>query len=211
MASHLASRQGPQPGRRYGRATLAALVVSYITGAVLIWMDPVDPGQGGGSLTDIGTLVIFIELITILVIDWRGFATLRGRFKRGSDFISRITGWCLFLALLIISPITIGIYLVLAVRDYRRERQQAPIDRQRHISEMEAELGIVPGTQGTCRVCGKPLQIGADYCAFCSAPAVEKARICPACAAIALPGAAFCPECRKPLGTASDENRSRRK
>ncbi len=193
---------------------LAALVVGYIIGAMLIWMDPVDSGAGGQGvpLTDIGTLIVFIELITLLAIDWRGFATLRGRINRGSDLISRVTGWCLFLAFLIISPITLGIYLVLAVRDYRRDRRdrkEAPLDRQHHIAEMEAELGILPGTQGACRICGKSLQVGSEYCVFCGAPAVEKPRICPACAATALPGATFCP-CGNPFGTPSDENRSRR-
>lgn len=210
MSAYQSSRQAPQPGRRFGRVTLTLLVVGYIIGAVLIWMDPVDSGAGGdgGPMTDLGTLIVLVDLVVILALDWRGFASLRGRIKLRQDVFSRITTWCLFLAFLIISPITLGIYLVLSIRDYRRERQQVPLDRQRHIAEMEAELGILPGTQGPCRTCGKPLQIGAEYCAFCGVTAVETPRICPACAAIALPGATFCPECRARLDTPTkDDNR----
>jgi hypothetical protein len=206
--SHIA-RQERQPGRRFGKATLAALIVSYVIGAALIWLDPVKTGQGGGgSMTDLGTLLVLIDLVAILMLDWRGFATLRGRINRRDDFFSRITNLCLLLAFLIISPVTIAIYLVLAVRDYRRDRKQIPIDRQRHIEEMEAELGILPGTQGTCRVCGKGMQIGADFCAFCGAPSVERPRICPRCAATALPGATYCPACRTRLDApATDDDR----
>jgi hypothetical protein len=209
MAGSHITRQERQPGRPFGKAMLTALIVSYVIGAALIWLDPAKTGEGGGgSMTDLGTLFVLIDLVTILVLDWRGFATLRGRIDRREDFFSRITNLCLLLAFLIISPITVGIYLVLAVRDYRRDRNQRPIDRQRRIAEMEAELGILPGMQGTCRVCGKALQIGADYCAFCGAPSVERPLICPACAATALPGATYCPECRTRLDTpAKDDDR----
>ncbi len=210
MAAYRTLRQEPGPGRRFGRATLTLLIVGYIIGAVFIWMDPVDSRAGGdgGPMTDLGTLLVLIDLVAILALDWRGFATLRGRIKLRQDVFSRITTWCLFLAFLIMSPITLAIYLVLAVRDYRRDRKQVSLDRRRHIAEMEAALGIVPGTQGACRACGKPLQIGADYCAFCGATAVEMPRICPACATVALPGATFCPECRARLDTpAKDDDR----
>lgn len=210
MAASRSSRQEPEPGRRFGRTILTLLVVGYIIGALLIWMDPLVSGAGGngGPMTDLGTLLVLIDLVAILALDWRGFVTLRGRIKLRQDVFSRITTWCLFLAFLIMSPITLAIYLVLAVRDYRRDRKQVPLDRRRHIAEMEAELGIVPGMQGTCRACGNPLQIGADYCAFCGATAVETLRICPACATVALPGAIFCPECRARLDTpAKDDDR----
>lgn len=194
MAGSQVSRREKRTGRRLGRTALIVLIAVYIMGAALIWLDP-ESRQGGGSMTDIGTLLVLIDLVAILALDWRGFATLRGRIGLSEGLFSRITNLCLLLAFLIISPITIGIYLFLAVRDYRRGRKQLPITRQRHIAEMEAELGMLPGTQGTCRVCGKPLQVGAEYCAFCGATPVAKPRVCPACAAVALPGATYCPEC----------------
>jgi RNA polymerase subunit RPABC4/transcription elongation factor Spt4 len=67
------------------------------------------------------------------------------------------------------------------------------------IAQLEARLGITPPTVGTCRNCGKPLQVGAEFCSYCGATVIEYPRICPKCATVCLPDAQFCPKCRTPL------------
>ena len=91
--------------------------------------------------------------------------------------------------------LALGLYIVLSISDHREARRREPLDRERHIAELEAQLGIPPATRGNCLDCAKPLQLDAHFCAYCRTPVVPKLRICPSCAATALPDAAWCPKC----------------
>lgn len=192
------------------------------------WFESEDPGW----LPTIAGTMLFAELLLVLVTDWRGFTTLRGRLNW-----RRLTPAAIFVGLmgtfllvglfpLLVFPllafgfpllafgpisglpvtlmvVSLGLYILLSVVDHRNARRLAPLDRERRIAELEAQLGIPPATRGSCRDCAKPLQLGAHYCAYCRAPVVPQPRICPSCAATALPDATWCPKCGKSLDGAA--------
>lgn len=188
-ASDQSSAPAPFPARPYQGWLLLALVVAYVLSIAT-----------EGVLPDLGASLILAVTIALCVLDWRGFTTLNGRIHW-----QRTSGWAragLVFAYLCVW-IMPGLYLAFTARDWLRARQDAaarePIERQRHIAELEAQLGMAPHTEGTCRVCHKPLQLGAEWCAYCGAPVVERPRVCPNCATVTLPDAHFCPTCRAPL------------
>lgn len=146
--------------------------------------------------TGVGAALLTIISIAVCMLDWRGFTTLDGRIIWG-----RLNGWQrtgLIIAYLYFF-IMAGVYLGFACRDWlvarRAANQRAPLEQQRRISELESQLGILPQTEGACRACHKPLQVGAAFCAYCRAPVREQARVCSACGTAALPDGQFCPTC----------------
>jgi hypothetical protein len=148
------------------------------------------------AIFDMGTLLIIGVQVAVCVLDWHGFITLDGRIVwRWLRGWQRIGLGAAYLCIVIMP----GVYLGFACRDWvaaqREATQRAPLEQQRRISELEAQLGMVPQTEGECRVCHKPLQVGAEYCTYCRAPVREQARVCPACGAAALPDGQFCPKC----------------
>ena len=108
---------------------------------------------------------------------------------------------------LMIVPYVIAFYpfvgLVQYARGFQDDRKRLPLERQRHIAELEANLGMVPATEGQCPKCGKPLQADAEFCAFCGTRVRPQVPICPRCATVALPGAKWCPKCGAPLDGAT--------
>ncbi|HEV7130115.1 MAG TPA: DUF4236 domain-containing protein [Ktedonobacterales bacterium] len=187
---------------------LLALVGAF----VLSWIMIGASGSGGDSsgqatnpvliaLANIGTFVFLADFVAVAVLDWRGFTTLNGHVRWAR--LSRSARFWLVVAYVFCFEIMLGIYLAIAGRDWLKARQanrlSEPLGRQRHIAELEAQLGMMPRTEGACRACQKPLQVGADWCAYCGAPVIERPRVCPMCAATALPDARFCPQCRTPL------------
>jgi RNA polymerase subunit RPABC4/transcription elongation factor Spt4 len=69
------------------------------------------------------------------------------------------------------------------------------LSRRRRTAHLEADLGIVPPTEGECASCHKPLQVGAAFCAYCGKPTVARPRVCPTCYTTTQPDASFCPQC----------------
>jgi RNA polymerase subunit RPABC4/transcription elongation factor Spt4 len=201
----------PNPVRhRYKGATLAALVLGYVIGLILFigvnvtisdTLQNQEPSGFAGVLLVIGGILLFAVAIVILVIDARGFVTLNGLIKWRS-----MPRWLRFVAgyfALGLWPYALPIYFVQAFSTYRHYKQQEPLLRQRKIAELEAQMGILPQTDGTCRRCKKPLQLGAEFCAHCGTPINERPRICPNCATATFPDAKWCPKCRTPLVSSS--------
>lgn len=154
-----------------------------------------------GSPVATGMVLLYAEVITIMVQDWRGAVTVRGAAK-GYAFYKgqRVSTTSTYVLLYIIVPyIMLPIYLIRTSLSYRHTKQ-LKVHQQRHkVASLEAELGILPAIEGTCRHCKKPLVVGAEFCQYCGATVIERPKICPACAATALPDAKWCPRCRTAL------------
>ena len=133
--------------------------------------------------------------------DWDGVRTLRGTVKwyslHGKVKVWAVIGFIYFYIFLVyVYDVQI---LVDTIQTMRKAKLDAPLERQRRISHLEADLGLVPATEGTCKHCHEPLQVNATFCSSCGKPTVERPRVCPACAATALPNARFCPKCGKAI------------
>jgi len=210
--ANIAQQQTPVDPRaqrhRYSGWVLAALAIGNIVSLILVFADPAlypnNPQYAAspGFLGMTGTLLLTVISIIVLVIDWRGFVTINGfiKWRRMPIWLRIIVG---YFALGLWPVIILPIYLFQAFQTYRYFKQQEPLERRRRIAELEAQLGFMPYTEGTCRACQKPLQVGAIYCAHCGASVIEQPRICPKCATTTFPDAKWCPKCRYPLDAAS--------
>ncbi len=67
------------------------------------------------------------------------------------------------------------------------------------IAELDAQMGFLPPAEGACRVCHKPLQVGAEFCSYCGETVIERPKVCPSCATTTFPDAKWCPNCRTAL------------
>lgn len=199
------SLPGQASRRLYSGRSLTALAATYVAGLILILADPTtwnsDASQSTASSTgvveSIGIIVLIGVTVAVAVIDWRGFVSVNGAITWG-----RMNGWqkwVLGYFFLCFSPLITPVYLVQAFNTYRREKQEEPLRRRVRVARLEADLGIMPATDGVCPSCGKPQQVGAEFCVYCGKPLVEKPKVCPACGATALPDARWCPTCRTPL------------
>ena len=154
-----------------------------------------------GILPGVGFLILFAEIIFVMVYDWRGAITLRGAVKtqrlHKGKLVSTIH-WYLLLYLCF-PYIMLPIYLTRTVRDQRQVAQRKPLELKRHIAELDAQLGFVPPSEGICRVCHKPLQVGAEFCSYCGESVIEHPKVCPSCATTTFPDARWCPNCRTAL------------
>ena len=154
-----------------------------------------------GVLPSIGLILLFAEVVIVMVYDWRGTITIRGGMKSQTmskgKMVSTAPG-C-FLLYLFFPEFMLPIYLIRTALDLHKTKDQRRLAMQHQIATMEAQLGIIPPTNGTCRACNKPLQIGADYCQNCGAAVVEQPKVCPVCATTTLPDAQWCPKCRTKL------------
>lgn len=195
---------------RYSGRVLAVLAFGYIFSLILLFIGAAlspaptqnDTNLGfAGVLISIGGLLFIAIPIAVLIIDWRGFVTINGwiKWRRMSVWARWVVGYFA----LGIWPYVLPIYFFQAFQTYRYFKQQEPLERRRKIAQLEAQMGLMPHTEGTCRNCQKPLQVGAEYCAHCGAPVIEQPRICPNCATTTFPDAKWCPKCRYPLDTAS--------
>lgn len=206
MQPNTSSAQTAFPRHLYSGRTLALLGGTFAAGIVLILSDPTTyssaSGTGAtatsaGALGTIGAFICVCEVVAICVLDWRGATTLNGFIKwRGMRMWQRLVVGYFLIGL---SIFLVPVYLIQAFSAYRHAKHMEPVLRQRQVAQLEADLGIMPPTEGVCRSCGKPLQVGAEFCAYCAAPVVAKPLICPVCATTALPDARFCPKCRSPL------------
>ena len=195
---------------------MLALIIGYIAGLLLLVIpyaligDINDTASGHaflassdwlGTLGGIGALLLVAETIFVMIYDWRGVVTLRGmarsQIMRKGRMVNTATRYAL---LYIFFPeIMLPIYLIRAFSGRRQIEEQRRLAMQQHIAQMEAQLGILPPTSGTCRACQGPLQVGAEFCQYCGVPVIERPKVCPSCATTTLPDAKWCPKCRTPL------------
>ena len=174
----------------YSPRVIGGLILAY----VLAWAPFV---AGINLLEDVGALLIIGVLVTTLVLDGRGVLSLRGRIGGG-----RPPG-CLAIGLAIVFFPFLFFwlipYLAIAAQDTRAAQSRRALERQQRIAELEARLGLLPESAGTCPACEKPLQSGAAYCAYCGEPVTTPLRLCPACGTRTFPDASWCPSCGHPL------------
>jgi hypothetical protein len=184
----------------YSGKQLARLAIASAVSMLLISGDIVFMGNLGGAtgpIAIIGLTIYLLVISTITVADWRGFLTMNGLLKwKNMSAKQRLLAGSLFVAL---NVFVLGSYLVQAYRKYRHYQQLEPLRRRRKLAEQEAELGMIPPTDGNCRICHRPLQLDAEFCTNCGERVVERPRICPVCYATTLPDARWCPECRAQL------------
>lgn len=178
---------------------LIALSISFATTNASSTYDSMSAFVG------MSTMLLYAEIIAIFVLDGQGAARLRGAAKGYIESQGKIVSTRgLYITLYILFPyIMLPIYLVRTSLDYRKDyhnlKQQEEQQQKHKIATLEAELGILPPTEGMCRVCKKPLVVGADFCQYCGATAIEHPKICPSCATTASPDAKWCPKCRTAL------------
>ena len=193
------------PYYHYSGWLLGSLSGAWVVCMLLMFTDPSiwanaqasTQSSSFGVTGSIGVFLLLCVIVPVLVLDWRGFTTLHGAIKWG-----RMKGWQKFVVgyfFIGLAMFLLGVYFAQAFGRYRQEKALAPLKQQRHVATLEASLGIMPMTEGTCRNCHKPMQVGAQFCAYCGTSAVEQPKVCPACATVALPDARFCPKCRTPL------------
>lgn len=191
--------------RIYSFPLLIGLIVAYVLSMTLLFTDPNMTSSASdstlGALGSLGMVGLLAVGVTVCILDWRGFTSLNGFIKWG-----RMRGWQKFIVgyfFLGLSEFLLAVYFVQASLAAWRSRLDAarlrPLETQRKTAQLEASLGILPATEGVCHACGKPLQVGAEYCAYCATPVVAQPKICPVCAATALPDAKWCPKCRAAL------------
>ena len=158
-----------------------------------------------GPSSGIGLLLLLGEAIALLIIDWHGAVTLRGAVQSQTMYKGKMVDTAVGYALLYIffSEIMLPIYLLRATFDHFQTKQlrtqQQKHEQKFEIANLEAKMGMLPFTDGTCRACKKPLVIGAEFCQYCGTTVVEKAKVCPSCSTSALPDAKWCPKCRTAL------------
>lgn len=197
---------------RYNKGLLAAFAAVWTISMILMFSDPSirasataaahTASSSFGVSGSIGVVLLLCVIVPVLALDWRGFTTLHGVIKWG-----RMKGWQKFVVGYFFIGLSMFLLPVYFIQAYGRIRQDAELRRaqqKHHVAELEASLGIMPATEGTCRNCHKPMQVGADFCAYCGTTAVEKPKVCPVCATVALPDAHFCPKCRTPLAPATN-------
>ncbi|TMD63002.1 MAG: zinc ribbon domain-containing protein [Chloroflexi bacterium] len=187
---------------RYSGKLLATLAIASIVSMLLIsgvYVFQSSLVWASGPLAIMSFTIYLLVIATITRIDWRGFLTMNGLLKwKSMTGKQRLIVGCLFVAL---NAVVLAIYLALAYQTYRRYKQLEPLRRQRKIAEQEAELGMIPRTEGNCQRCHQPLQLGAEFCAYCGERVTERPRICPACYTTTLPDARWCPACGAQLDT----------
>jgi hypothetical protein len=193
--------------RYYGRKRLLALIIGYVVNLVLVIL-PALSGNFNTTATEntrdwlsavanIGFLLFIGQAIFVMIYDWYGAVTLRG-WTRSRIWQESLVGdfKILYVVLYVFFPeIMLPIYLIRIASGRRQAEAERELARKRQIAGLEAQLGIMPPTNGTCRSCHKPVQVGAEFCQYCGLPVVEHPKVCPACATTALPDAKWCPHC----------------
>lgn len=208
-----------EPYRDYQRTVYMALVIGCLMSLLLfvgpyILIGTINGNDAGhnyllqnnwlGTLGGVGVFLLIAEAIGVMVYDWRGAVTLRGAIKRQTiptGYKGKQANTTLvFLLLYVFMPeIMVPIYLAYVGVDLHRRKQLQQIELRQQIAVMEAQLGILPAAEGTCRSCGKPLQVGAEFCSYCGDSVLERPKICPSCATTTFSDAKWCPNCRTAL------------
>lgn len=177
------------------------LVVPLIIGSASSTDDTTIQGGPLAIISQIGLFILIAELVSVMVYDWRGVISLRGSVKRQTMHkgkpVSTAPGF--FLLYLFLPEFMLLIYLVRVYNDSHKSKANKQMEVRHQIAVMEAQLGILPTTEGTCRSCKKPLQLGAGFCSYCGETVIERPKICPSCATTTFADAKFCPNCRLSL------------
>ena len=191
----------------YSKRTLVILTIGYIISWILFFADPAvmkglfsqtDTTQlSSGVSGTIGMIGFIVSVVVLLIIDWHGFTTLNGwiKWKQMKIWQKVVLGY-FFIGF---SIFLVGPYLIQAYRTYSYNKSQEPLRLRQKIAEQEAQLGIMPQTDGTCRTCHKQLQSGATFCMYCGVTVKEQPKVCPNCATVTLSDAKWCPNCRAVL------------
>ncbi|HEY1388887.1 MAG TPA: zinc ribbon domain-containing protein [Ktedonobacterales bacterium] len=200
MAKTLISRS-PHPPHRYGVRTLTLLCLGMLYWEIVVWgIAPLNTTFFYGT-----AFIVFLGVVSaILALDWRHFLSLHGNVPwatlswpgRIGLAIGLTLVYAVFMVLLLSLPL---LYLAFAVKDTIAERRTSAPALKLKTAELEASLGMLPGTDGECSHCHKPLQAGATFCAYCGMAVARKPRVCARCATVAMPDAQFCPTCGAPF------------
>ena len=195
----------PHPPHRYGVRTLILLCLGMLYWEIVVWgIAPLNPNFFYGT----AFIVLLGVVITILALDWRHFLSLHGNIPwatlsapgRIGVAIGLTVAYVVLMTLLFSLPL---LYLAFAVKDTIAERRASAPALKLKTAELEASLGMLPGTDGECPHCHKPLQAGATFCAYCGMAVERKPRVCARCATVAMPDAQFCPNCGAPFPTST--------
>ncbi len=192
-----------EPTRRYYGWVLALLACGVVFGIAAMMFDNNTGPDGTSEIGALGTVGAFVYLavyVSLAALNWRGFVRAisahrligRGQSQEIGCVIAVLFFFCAFPFIFLFYPLY-GVFQY--GRGYLEQRKKYPLEHQRRIAELEAQLGIQPGVEGTCPYCGKPLQVDAEFCAFCGKRVEEEMRVCPKCGTVTLPGAKWCPKC----------------
>ncbi len=185
------------PGKLLTTLAIASVVSMLLISGDFVFQSSL--GRASGLLAIIGFTIYLLVITTIMVVDWHGFLTMNGLLQwKSMTERQRFIARCFFVAL---NVFVLSFYLAQAYLTYRRYRQLEPLRRRRKIAELEAELGMIPRTDGTCHKCHQPLQLDAEFCAYCGETVTQRPRICPECYTTTLPDARWCPACGAQLDT----------
>ena len=194
----------PESYHFYNRHTLNSLIAICAI-SLIVFVIGMLASSDSNSLISIGGgymyMALIVEAICIMVIDRRGALTLRGGVKNHRMNKGRkVSTAPIYIIFYILIPfIMIPIYLVQVTLEYRRDKLLCEQQFKYQIASLEAQLGILPPTDGECRECKKPLVVGAEFCQYCSAIVVIRPKVCLSCATTALPDAKWCPKCQAAL------------
>ncbi len=196
--------------RYYGWAL--ALFVSALVGGILAMFLDSHTGADGqsefGTFGDIGLVAYICVYGALIAINWRGYLRALSA-HRWLNLSGNHAAGCVIVAFmfLMVVPFVLLFYPFYGIyqyaRGYNEQRKRYPLEHQRRVAELEAQLGIPPVVDGVCPQCGKPLQMDAEFCSFCGTRVRPEVRACPKCGAIALPGAEWCAKCGSSLKAAS--------
>ena len=193
--------------RYYSRKMLLALIIGYVANLLLVivsvaLLGNINAASGDtrdilNTLINMGALLFISQAIFVMIYDWRGVVTLRGWTRSRAWQESQLGNLTLLFVILYLCfpPVMLPIYLLRVASGRREAEEQKKLAMKRHIAIMEAQLGILPPTNGTCHACHKALQAEAEFCQYCGVPVVERPKVCPSCEATALPDAKWCPQC----------------
>src|SRR5260370_20218828 len=126
-------------------ASLAMLIVPYILIAAI---NDTTSGHSFlvqsdwlGSLGGIGVIVLLVEVVCVMIFDWRGAVTLRGMVKAQVIHKGKLvsTSPSYVLLYLFFPEIMLPIYLVRTTRDHHQARQRRPLELQHQIAALEAQ------------------------------------------------------------------------
>ncbi len=195
--SQTTSQHHLYPGKLLATLASASVVSMLLISGASVFQSSL--GGASGPLVTMGFLIYLLVIATITVVDWRGFLTMNGSLKwKSMTNQQRLLVGCLFV---VFNVFVLGFYLAQAYLAYHRYRQLEPLRHRRKIAEQEAELGMIPQTDGNCRKCHQPLQLGAEFCAYCRDRVTERPRICPECSTTTLPDARWCRACGAQIDT----------
>ncbi|TMC17282.1 MAG: zinc ribbon domain-containing protein [Chloroflexi bacterium] len=184
-------------GKPLATFAIASAVSTFLISGVSVFQSSL--GWASGPLAIMGITIYLLVIATITGVDWRGFLTMNGFLKwKSMTGKQRLIVGGLFVVL---NVFFLGIYLVQAYQTYSHYKQSEPLRRKRKLAELEADLGMMPQTEGNCHRCHQSLQLGAEFCAYCGESVMERPRVCPECSTITLPDARWCPACGAQLDT----------